>query len=83
MHELVSKSSGNRDSSLGQEARSKKSTSGSSESSLSLIIGSSGKGSEMSQMICVDFAPMTDEYFGTVAYVHDQTERGIGGKTMK
>ena len=66
LDEFVSKSSDDRDSSLGKDASSKSSTSESSTSSLSLISCSSTKSSEMFEVISGDSTFMTFELFAFV-----------------
>ena len=85
LDELVSESSGDKDSSLseGNSSNSSNSNSSSSDSTLLSVYGSSGTRSEMSEVSSVDSASIIDNLLGIVAQVHDQMETGMEDNTIQ
>ena len=75
LDELVSKSSGDEDSSLSEGNSS-------SVSTLLSAFGSSGTRSEMSEVSSVDSTSIIDKLLGIVEQVHDQMETGKEDNTI-
>jgi hypothetical protein len=83
LDELVSKSSGDEDSSLSEGNSSNSSSSSSSDSTLLSVSGSSGTRSEMSEVSSLDSTSIIENLLGIVAQMHDQMEIGMEENTIQ
>jgi hypothetical protein len=83
LDEVISKSSGVEKSSLSEGDSSNCINSSSSDFTLLSLSGSSGTGSEMSEVSSVDSTSIIDDPLGKVTQVHNQMETGMEVYTIQ